>query len=99
MAENPAAHPLRDKAARRAERARVNRLSRLPLLYDYALTGRNQALLAGLVQVLIVLAVTLLPAKAVTGSWLPSYIGILVLAVGFALQAANRYLNARAGRR
>ncbi|MBC7375341.1 MAG: hypothetical protein H7323_15235 [Frankiales bacterium] len=99
MAEDAVAHPLRDKAARRAERARVNRLSRLPMLYDYALTGRNQALLAGLAQVLVVLAVTLLPAKAVTGSWLPSYIGILVLAVGFALQAANRYLNARAGRR
>ena len=99
MAEDSAAPPLRDKAARRAERARVNRLSRLPLLYDYALTGRAQALLAGSVQVLIVLALTLLPAKALTGSWLPSFIGLIVLAVGFALQATNRYLNARAGRR
>ena len=95
----PGPRPLRDKPARQAERARVNRLSRLPPLYDFALTGRAQALLVGLTQVAIVLVVTLVPAKAVTGMWLPSYIGIVVLAVGFALQAANRYLNARAGRR
>ena len=99
MAEDAAARPLRDKPARQAERARVNRLSRLPPLYDYALAGRAQALLAGVVQVLLVLVLTLLPARAVTGSWLPPYIGIIVLAVGFALQALSRYLNARAGRR
>ena len=92
------ADPLDDKEARRTERARVNRLSRLPPLYDYSLRGRNQALLAGLVQVLLVLAVTLVPAKLLTGSWLPPFIGFIVLAVGFAFQAGNRYLNAQFGR-
>ena len=92
------ADPLHDKAARRTERARVNRLSRLPPLYDFALQGRSQALLAGLAQVLLVLAVTLVPAKLLTGSWLPPFIGFIVLAVGFAFQAGNRHLNAQAGR-
>ena len=92
------ADPLHDKSARRTERARVNRLSRLPPLYDFALQGRKESLLAGLVQVLIVLAVTLVPARLLTGSWLPPFIGFIVLAVGFAFQAGNRYLNAQAGR-
>ena len=92
------ADPLPDKAARRTERARVNRLSRLPPLYDFALQGRKQSLLAGLVQVLLVLAVTLVPARLLTGSGLPPFIGFIVLAVGFAVQAGNRYLNAQAGR-
>ena len=92
------ADPLHDKAARRTERARVNRLSRLPPLYEFSLRGRNQALLAGLAQVLLVLAVTLVPAKLLTGSWLPPFIGFIVLAVGFAFQAGNRYLNAQSGR-
>ncbi|MCW2615958.1 MAG: hypothetical protein JWN08_2952 [Frankiales bacterium] len=90
--------PLYDKAARRTERARVHRLSRLPPLYDFALLGRRQALLAGLVQIVLVLLVTLVPAKLVTGAWLPPFVGFVVLAGGFAVQAVSRYLNAKAGR-
>jgi hypothetical protein len=40
----------------------------------------------------------LVPARLLTGSWLPPFIGFIVLAVGFAVQAGNRYLNAQAGR-
>lgn len=90
--------PAYDRAARRAERARITRLSRLPFLYDLALRGPAQAVLATLVQVLLVIAVVLVPAKLVTGQWLPPLIGFVVLAVAFALQALCRYLNARAGR-
>lgn len=97
MAE--AERPLYDRAARKAERARVNRLSRLPFLYDFALQGRRQALLAGLVQIVVVLLVSLVPARLATGSWLPPYVGFVVLAAGFAVQAIDRYLNAKAGRR
>ncbi len=37
--------------------------------------------------------------QLITGDWLPPLVGILVLAVGLALQGVNRYLNAQAGRR
>lgn len=94
-----AERPRLDKQARRAERARINRLSRLPLLYDFALRGRRQALLAGLVQVLLAIALTLVPLRLATGRWLPTGAALIVLAVAFALQALSRYLNARAGRR
>lgn len=96
MAE--AGQPRYDKQARRTARARVNRLSRLPFLYDFALMGRAQSLLAGAVQVVLVLLAVLVPARLITGAWLPPFIGFVVLAAAFALQAANRYLNAKAGR-
>ena len=97
MAED-AARPAYDRAARRAERARITRLSRLPFLYDLALRGPAQAFLATLLQVLLVIAVVLVPAKLLTGQWLPPLVGFVVLAVAFGLQGLCRYLNARAGR-
>jgi hypothetical protein len=100
VAEDRAAEvPRFDKAARRAERARMYRLSRLPFLYDFALRGSRQALVAGTVQIVLVLAAVLVPAKLITGDWLPAGVGIAVLAVAFAVQGLNRYLNAKAGRR
>ena len=95
MTERPAF----DKAARRAERARINRLSRLPFLYDLALRGRPQAVFAGLVQIALAIVLTLVPLRLLTGRWLPTAAALLVLAVAFSLQALSRYLNARAGRR
>jgi len=91
--------PAYDKAARKAERARINRLSRLPFLYDYALRGRRQATLATLVQLVLALTLGLVPVKIVTGEWLPGGAAFLVLLVAFGMQALSRYVNARAGRR
>lgn len=100
MADQPASgRPAFDKAARKAERARINRLSRLPFLYDFALRGRRQAVLAGLAQVLLAIGLTLVPLRLLTGRWLPTGAALIVLAVAFGLQALSRYLNARAGRR
>lgn len=88
-----------DKAARKAERARINRLSRLPFLYDFALRGRGQAIASNLLAGALVLLVVLVPTKLISGRWLPLGVGFAVLAVAFSMQAANRYLNAKAGRR
>ena len=105
MADDPSARPPKplkptlDKAARRAERARINRLSRLPLLYDYAERGKVQSRLSGLAQVTLILVAVLVPARLLSGRFLPTGIGLVVLAVAFALQALNRFLNAKAGRR
>ena len=88
-----------DKAARRAARARIARLSRLPPLYDFSLLGRWQAVLSVLLQGLLAVAIGLVPSKLLTGSWLPPAAALLVLAAGFGLQGVSRYLNAKAGRR
>ena len=93
------AKPVLDKAARRAERARINRLSRLPLLYDYAEQGKVQSRLSAFAQVTLILVAVLVPARLLTGDFLPAGVGLVVLAAAFALQALNRYLNAKAGRR
>jgi hypothetical protein len=90
--------PAYDKAARRAERARINRLSRLPFLYAFAQQGRGAALLATLLQSALAVAIALVPVRLVSGRWLPAGAVLLVLASAFALQALSRYLNARAGR-
>ena len=95
MSERPAY----DKQARRAERARINRLSRLPFLYDYGLKGRRQALLATLVQAALAIGLALLIARLVTGRLLPTGVALIALVVAFSLQALARYLNARAGRK
>lgn len=50
------------------------------------------------VQVLLAIAVALVPVKLVTGSWLPFGAALLVLVSSFALQFVSRYLNAKAGR-
>ena len=95
MTERPAF----DREARRAERARINRLSRLPFLYDFALQGRPQTFLAILIQTALAIALALVPLRLLTGQWLPIGAAIAVLASAFGLQFLARYLNAKAGRK
>ena len=83
---------------RQAERQRQARLSRLPFLYDFSLRGPRETVLATVVQAVLVIGVVLVPAKLVTGSWLPTGITLVVLAVAFLVTWLCRYLNARAGR-
>ena len=90
--------PSYGKAARKAERARINRLSRLPFLYDFAQHGRAQSILATLLQSALAVAIVLVPVRLLSGRWLPGGAVLLVLASAFALQALSRYLNAKAGR-
>ena len=91
--------PPLDREARRAARARIQRLSRLPFLYDFALQGRGPAAVATLVQVVLAIALGILGCYLVTGDPLPRYGALAVLAAAVLLQAVSRYLNARAGRR
>lgn len=87
------------KEHRKAERARVVRNSRLPgPFYDYAQRGAREAALVSLLQIVLVIVMTLVAAKLLTGAWFPRWIAFVVLAVSLAVQAANRYVNARAGR-
>jgi hypothetical protein len=86
------------REARRAERARVVRLSRLPFLYDFSLRGRPYAVAAVLLQSAIAIALALVVCRAVSGEWLPRWALFVVLAVSLGLQALARFLNARAGR-
>lgn len=87
-----------DRAARRAERARLARLSRLPFLYDLSLRSRGGLWLALGLQMALTVAVVLVPAHLLTGSWLPPGAAFLVLAAAFGLQWVSRYVNAKAGR-
>ena len=87
-----------DRTARVAARSRIVRTSRLPCFYDYALRGGGQARLAGLLQILVVVALTLVPARLLTGEWTPPFIAFFALAVGVGVQSLSRLLNARAGR-
>lgn len=84
---------------RQAERQRQARLSRLPFLYDFSLRGPREAVLATVVQAVLVLGAVLVPARLVTGSWLPTGITLVVLAVAISVTWLSRYLNARAGRK
>jgi hypothetical protein len=86
------------KEHRGAERQRQARLSRLPFLYDFSLRGQGEALVATLVQAALVIGVVLVPAKLISGRWLPTGITLVVLAVAFLVTWLCRYLNARAGR-
>lgn len=86
------------KEHRKAERSRQARLSRLPFLYDFSLRGQRETILATIVQAALVIGVVLVPAKILTGSWLPAGVTLVVLAVAFAVTWLSRYLNARAGR-
>ena len=86
------------KEHRKAERSRQARLSRLPFLYDFSLRGPRETVLATIVQAALVIGVVLVPAKLITGSWLPAGVTLVVLAVAFAVTWLSRYLNARAGR-
>ena len=87
------------KEHRKSERQRQARLSRLPFLYDFSLQGQRQAVVATLVQAALVIGVVLVPAKLITGSWLPPGITLVVLAVAFGVTWLSRYLNAKAGRK
>ena len=91
--------PPLDREARRAARARLQRLSRLPFLYDFALRGSGSAALATLVQVVLAIGLAVLGCYLVTGEPLPRYGALAALGVAVLLQAVSRYLNARAGRR
>ena len=99
MAEAGADRAALDKAARRAERARSTRLSRLPFLYEFALRGTPQVVVATLLQAALAVILALVPIQLLSGQWLPPGAAIVVLAVAFAIQAGCRSLNARAGRR
>lgn len=87
-----------DRQARKAARARQARLSRLPFLYDWSLTSPGAAAAVTVLQTLLVVVAVLVPAKLLSGRWLPPFIAVAVLAVAFGLQGLCRYLNARAGR-
>lgn len=91
--------PRLDKEARRAERARIGRLSRLPFLYDFAQKGTAQATLATLLQVSLAIGLTIGVSYLVTGEALPKYVALVALAVAYGVQALARFLNARAGRK
>jgi hypothetical protein len=91
--------PRLDREARRTERARINRLSRLPFLYEYAQRGLGPAVAATCVQIALAIGLTLGVSYLVTGELMPKYVALVALAVAYALQALARYLNARAGRR
>jgi hypothetical protein len=91
--------PRLDREARRAERARIGRLSRLPFLYEFALRGTPQATLATFVQVALAIGLTIGIAFLVTGDPLPRYVALFALAVAYGVQALARYLNAKAGRK
>ena len=88
-----------DKQARREERTRIKRLSRLPFLYDFAQRGGAQAAVATLVQVSLALALAIGASYLVTGEPLPRYVALVALGVAYALIGLARYLNAKAGRR
>ncbi len=98
MAEDSAGRPSYDRAARRAERARIARLSRFPFLYDWSLESPAKGAAAQVLQILLVVLVVLVPARLLTGEWLPPFVALVVLVAAFALQGLNRYLNAKAGR-
>ena len=53
---------------------------------------------AVVVQTAVVLVVGLLVARALSGQWLPSYAGLVVLAVAVASQFLSRAVNSRAAK-
>ena len=97
----PAAQPERfSKEHRRAERARVTRLGRLPGPFmAFGDRSRGHAVLVWLLQWTLLVAVGLSLCRLVTGDWLPSYAGVVVLALAIALQSLNRSINLRAEKR
>lgn len=96
MTEQP---ELWSKEHRRAERARIARLNRLPGPFQaYADRGRGQVLLVHLLQAAIVVGVALLVCRLATGEWLPRYVAVVALGVSVLLTALNRSANSRAVR-
>ena len=84
------------KEHRKAERSRQARLSRLPFLYDFSLRGPRQTAVAVVAQAVLVIGIVLVPARLLTGRWLPTGITLVVLAVAFLVTWVCRYLNAKA---
>ena len=101
MAEPAAPRPERfSREHRRAERARVTRLGRLPGPFmTFADRGRPQAALVWLLQWTLLIVVGLGLCRLVTGDWLPTYAGVVVLALAIGLQSLNRSINLRAEKR
>jgi hypothetical protein len=88
------------KEHRRAERARVTRLGRLPGPFmAFADRGRPQAAVVWLLQWTLLVAVGLTLCRLVTGDWLPRFAGVVVLALAIGLQSLNRSINLRAEKR
>ncbi len=82
---------------RKAQRARVTRLGRLPGPFQsFGNRSRARAALVWLLQGLLVLAVALPVLRLTTGQWLPRYAGIVVLALALVVQSACRRVNLRA---
>ena len=88
--------PVQDPAWRKAERRRVLLLGVLPgPPQRLAARGTAGLIAATVLQTLVVLVVGLLIARVVSGQWLPSYAGLLVLGVAVALQYVSRAVNSR----
>ncbi len=100
MAE-PAPQPARfSKEHRRAERARLTRLGRLPGPFmAFGDRSRGHAALVWALQWTLLLVVGLGALKLLTGQWLPRYASIVVLTLALALQSLNRSINLRAEKR
>lgn len=88
------------KEHRRAERARIMRLSRLPGPFQtFAARGRGSAALVTVFEWTLCIVVALAALRLLTGSWLPRYASVVVVALVVALQSINRSVNVRAERR
>jgi hypothetical protein len=88
--------PWADPAFRKAERRRVLLASLLPgPPQAFARRGTAQLVAVAVLHALLVLAVGLAVARVVSGQWLPSYAGIVVLAVAVVSQFASRAVNGR----
>lgn len=88
---------LHDPAWRKAERRRVARLNRLPDPFrSWGDRSRGHAFAIGLLQGALVTVVGLLLLKLTTGTWLPPYAAVVVLALAVVSQAVCRSINKRA---
>ena len=88
--------PWTDPAFRKAERRRVLLASLLPgPPQAFARRGTPQLVAVALLHAVLVLAVGLAVVRVVSGQWLPSYAGLVVLGVAVASQFASRAVNSR----
>ena len=91
---------LDDPAWRKAERRRVARLNRLPDPFrSWGDRSRGHAFAVGLLQGALVTVVGLLLLRLTTGTWLPTYAAVVVLALAVVSQAVCRSINRRADER
>lgn len=96
MVEEPVAG-WSDPGWRKAERRRVLLLNLPPgALQRFARRGTPQLVAVALLQVMVVVGVGLAVLRMLNGSWLPSYAGLVVLAVGVLTQTLCRVVNTRA---